>query len=204
VSLEWRTVGDDGDRVPTTPGDPIGDEPIVDGRRVWEPRESKLAAVLAKGGDVPLDDRRVLYLGAAAGTTASYVADVARAVYCVEFARGPARRLVEVARGRPRMFPVVADARRPERYVPLVETVDVLYQDVATRGQADVALDNLAFLEEGGTLCCVVKARSEDVAAEPGEIYDAVADELRGTVDVHAVLDLEPWYSDHAAVIATK
>lgn len=202
MPVEWRDH--EGRSVPTTPGEPVGDEPTVDGRRVWRPEASKLAAVLDAGVELPLDGARVLYLGAAAGTTASYVADVARATYCVEFARGPARRLLAIARQRPRMFPIVADARRPERYVPLVETVDLVYQDVATSGQAEVALANARFLRDDGVLCCCVKARSEDVAADPDAVFDDVADRIGEELDVARIVDLEPAFADHAAIVARR
>ncbi|MFW5930002.1 MAG: fibrillarin-like rRNA/tRNA 2'-O-methyltransferase, partial [Halobacteriota archaeon] len=144
------------------------------------------------------------YLGGGGGTTASYVADVARVVYAVEFARRPARRLLDVAADRPGLMPVVEDARRPERYRAFVEEVDFLYQDVATRGQADVALRNRDYLRDGGVAWLCVKARSEDVTREPGEVYDDVVGELEGSFDVERVVDLEPFYDDHAVVVASK
>ncbi|MDY7083303.1 MAG: fibrillarin-like rRNA/tRNA 2'-O-methyltransferase, partial [Halobacteria archaeon] len=58
--------------------------------------------------------------------------------------------------------------------------------------------------EEGGTLVLCVKARSEDVAAEPSDVYDDVADELAEEYDVSEIIDLEPFYEDHAAILATK
>lgn len=202
MPIEW--LERKGDTYPATRGEPVGDERVVDGLRVWSPGESKLAALLVKEVDLALEDRKVLYLGAAAGSTASFVADVADVVYAVEFAREPAERLVEVAERRGNLIPVVEDARHPERYAGMVEEVDLLYMDVATRGQADVALRNARFLPAGGTLCLVVKARSEDVAGEPEAVYGEVADDLSEEFRVGDIVDLEPFYSDHAAVIATK
>ncbi len=198
--VEWREV--DGVEVPTTYGEPVADESTLDGRRVWHPRRSKLAAALVKLGGP--DWRKVLYLGGGAGTGPSYVADVVDAVYAVEFARSPARRLVEIAEGRTRLFPVVEDAREPERYRSYVEKVDFLYQDVATRGQAAVANVNARFLEDDGAAWITVKARSEDVTAEPEDVYREVADELEEEYAVDDVVDLEPFYEGHAVVVAEK
>ena len=39
--------------------------------------------------------------------------------------------LLEVARRRKNVMPIMADASRPEHYAPLVEPVDLLYQDMA-------------------------------------------------------------------------
>ena len=200
MTVEWVEV--DGERYPATEGEPVRGERLVDGKRVWHPRKSKAAALLVKGVDLPLEDARVLYLGAGAGTTPSYLADVARAVYAVEFAPSPASRLVDVAETRDRLFPLFADARNPSEYASVVEGVDILYQDVATRGQADVALKNAGFLRDGGRAYVVVKARSEDVTAEPEEKYQEVAEKLEKEYEVEDVVDLSPFYDDHAAVVA--
>ena len=153
---------------------------------------------------MPLEDAPVLYLGAGAGTTPSYFADVARAVYAVEFAPSPASSLVDVAERRERLFPLFADARKPSEYVSVVEGVDVLYQDVATRGQAEVALKNAGFVRGGGRAYVVVKARSEDVTAEPEDMYEEVADTLEEEYEVEDVVDLSPFYDDHAVVVARR
>lgn len=202
MTVEW--VEADGDEYPATRGDRVRDERVVDGKRVWHPRKSKAAALLVKGVEMPLEDARVLYLGAGAGTTPSYFADAARAVYAVEFAPSPASRLVDVAETRKRLFPLFADARKPSEYSSVVEGVDVLYQDVATRGQADVALKNAGFVRDDGLAYVVVKARSEDVTAEPTEKYEEVAEKLEEEFDVEKVIDLSPFYDDHAAVVARR
>src|SRR5690349_24963955 len=46
--------------------------------RVWDPFRSKLAAAILKGlHEIPFGDKsRVLYLGAASGTTVSHVSDI--------------------------------------------------------------------------------------------------------------------------------
>ncbi|MFP4188847.1 MAG: fibrillarin-like rRNA/tRNA 2'-O-methyltransferase [Halobacteriales archaeon] len=202
MTIEWVSV--DGERYPATDGKPVRDERVVDGLRLWHPRRSKAAAALVKGVEMPLNDARVLYLGGGAGTTPSYFADAARAVYAVEFAPSPASRLVDVAEKRERLFPVFVDAREPSVYAPVVEGVDVLYQDVATRGQADVALKNAPFVREGGRAYVVVKARSEDVTAEPVEKYEEVAEKLDEGYDVDRIVDLSPFYDDHAVVVARR
>ncbi|MGD9962612.1 MAG: fibrillarin-like rRNA/tRNA 2'-O-methyltransferase, partial [Thermoplasmata archaeon] len=86
--------------------------------RSWDPMRSKLAALMLAGGrDLGLDrSSRVLYLGAASGTTASHVSDVASSgiVYCVEISPRSFRDLVGVCESRGNMIPIMADASRPE------------------------------------------------------------------------------------------
>lgn len=203
AGVERRPI--DGRERLATEGDPVYGEPAADGWRAWEPTRSKLAAMLDRGLDVGLDpDATVLYLGAAAGTTASHVADVAGPVYAVEFAARPVRDLVRVAESRPNVIPLLSDARAPERYAHVVEAgVDLLVQDVATRDQAAVASANRRFLADGGRLALAVKARSEDVTADPEAVYDRVLEALEADYEVLETATLEPDHADHLAVVAT-
>ncbi|MFC7154806.1 fibrillarin-like rRNA/tRNA 2'-O-methyltransferase [Halomarina halobia] len=187
-----------------TRGEPVYGEPTDGGWRLWDARRSKLGAMLEKGMDTGLaGGETVLYLGAASGTTASHVADFAGPTYAVEFAARPARDLLSVAESRPNLFPLLKDARRPETYAHVVEPVDAIVQDVATRGQARVATANRRFLREGGRLLAAVKARSEDVTADPADVFDAFLDDLAG-YEVLGTARLEPFHDDHLAVVARR
>ena len=97
--------------------------------RSWDPTRSKLAALMLLGvRDLGLDrSSRVLYLGAASGTTASHVSDVASSgiVYCVEVSPRSFRDLVGVCESRRNMIPIMADASMPEGYSHMVEGVDL-------------------------------------------------------------------------------
>jgi fibrillarin-like pre-rRNA processing protein len=159
--------------------------------------------MLAKGMATGLDGgETVLYLGAAAGTTVSHVADFAGPTYAVEFAARPMRDLVDVAAGRPRLFPLLKDARKPETYAHVVEPVDAIVQDVATRGQAKVALANREFLRADGRLVLAVKARSEDVTGEPAAVFEDALATLREGYEVLERDRLEPYHADHLGVVA--
>lgn len=198
--VERRTF-DGRDRL-FTRGEPVYGEPTDGDWRLWDARRSKLGAMLEHGMNTGLSgDERVLYLGAAAGTTVSHVADFAGPTYAVEFAARPTRDLLDVADARQNLFPLLKDARRPETYAHVVEPVDVIVQDVATRGQARVASANRQFLREDGRLLVAVKARSEDVTADPADVFDEFLTELDG-YEVTETERLEPFHDDHLAVIA--
>jgi fibrillarin-like pre-rRNA processing protein len=193
----------DGGTALATAGEPVYGEPTIDGWRRWNPYRSKLGAMLAEGMETGLDGgETVLYLGAAAGTTVSHVADFAGPTYAVEFAARPMRDLVEVAEDRDRLFPLLKDARKPETYAHVVEPVDALVQDVATRGQAEVALANREFLHEDGRLLLAVKARSEDVTRDPDDVFGDVLATLREGYEVLEQRRLEPYHTDHLGVVA--
>ncbi|MFC7070321.1 fibrillarin-like rRNA/tRNA 2'-O-methyltransferase [Halobaculum lipolyticum] len=188
-----------------TRGEPVYGEPTDDGWRAWDAGRSKLGAMLSLGMDTGLaGGETVLYLGAANGTTVSHVADFAGPTYAVEFSPRPVRDLLDACEPRPRLFPLLKDARRPETYAHVVERdCDVLVQDVATRGQADVAVRNRQFLADDGRLLLAVKARSEDVAADPDEVFAAVLDDLREAYEVLETRSLDRFHEDHLGVVAT-
>jgi fibrillarin-like pre-rRNA processing protein len=149
-------------------------------------------------------DGTVLYLGAAAGTTVSHVADIAGPTYAVEFAPRPMRDLIEVARDRPNLFPLLKDAREPETYAHVVESgVDLMVQDVATQGQAEVALANRQFLASDGRLALAIKARSEDVTAAPEGVFESALSTLREGYTVLERERLDPTHEAHLAIVAT-
>jgi fibrillarin-like pre-rRNA processing protein len=200
--VERRSV--DGRERLVTRGEPVYGEPTVDGWRVWDAGRSKLGAMLALGMDTGIDGGdSVLYLGAASGTTVSHVADVCGPTYAVEFAPRPTRDLVDVAESRPNLFPLLKDARRPATYAHVVESnLDLLVQDVATRGQADVALRNKAFLADDGRLLLAVKARSEDVTAAPEAVFERVRETLSEGYEVLETRRLDRYHADHLAVVA--
>ncbi|PSQ40477.1 fibrillin [Halobacteriales archaeon SW_5_68_122] len=200
--VQRRTV-DDSEGLATR-GEPVYGEPTDGEWRRWDPRRSKLGAMLETGMETGLaGGETVLYLGAAAGTTVSHVADFAGPTYAVEFAARPTRDLLSAAEPRWNLFPLLKDARRPETYAHVVEPVDAIVQDVATRGQAAVALANRRFLREDGRLLLSVKARSEDVTGDPEAVFEAVLDELEAGYDVLETRSLEPFHDDHFAVVAT-
>ena len=200
--VEQRTF--DGRERMATRGDPVYGEPTDGAWRAWDPHRSKLAAMFEHGMDTGLSGGDgVLYLGAASGTTVSHVADFAGPTYAVEFAPRPARDLLDAVEGRPNLFPLLKDARKPETYAHVVESgLDAVLQDVATRGQARVAALNSRFLAPDGRLVLAIKARSEDVAREPTEVFDDVLDELADAYKVLETRELEPYHDDHLGVIA--
>jgi fibrillarin-like pre-rRNA processing protein len=176
--------------------------------REWNPRKSKLAAYIRNGGSVfPIaKDSRVLYLGASSGTTASHISDIATEgkIYFVEFAPRMFRDLVATCAVRPNMIPILGDAANPEEYQFAVGQVDMVYADVAQKRQADIIADNMDFFH-ADTGMIAIKARSEDVASHPSEIYRASEKKLKERR--FAILDsrdLEPYENDHRMIVLRR
>jgi len=198
------------------PGHAVYGERLIKHRgmeyRVWDPFRSKFSAAIMKGLEtVPIEPSlKVLYLGAASGTTASHVSDIVGEkghVYCVEFAARSIRELVEnVCSFRSNMSPILADARLPERYASLVGKVDSIYCDVAQPEQARILADNAdMFLVSKGWIMLAIKAQSIDVTKEPSEVYRQEINILKTRgFRMEQVVHLEPYDKAHAMIVAQK
>jgi fibrillarin-like pre-rRNA processing protein len=181
--------------------------------RVWDAFRSKLAGAIIKGVQtVPIEPGfKVLYLGAASGTTPSHISDIVGEnghVYCVEFAQRSIRDLVNnVAAYRTNISPMLEDARMPERYAMFISgKVDSIYCDVAQPEQAKLLSDNAdVFLKPNGWVMLACKSQSIDVTMAPDAVYQQEARVLnkRG-FDVKEIVDLEPYDKAHAMIVAQK
>lgn len=179
--------------------------------RIWDPYRSKLAAaILRKLKNIPIKpSHKVLYLGAASGTTASHVSDIVGhkgQVYCVEFAPRAMRELVNnVCAFRLNMSPILEDARFPEKYKMFITgKVDDVYCDIAQPEQAKVLADNTdLFLKKSGWTMLAVKAQSIDVTKEPSEVYKQEIEVLKKRgFHIKEIAHLEPYDKAHAMIVA--
>ena len=145
--------------------------------RVWNPFRSKLAAAVLAGVDniYIKPGAKVLYLGAASGTSVSHVSDIVGpegTVYAVEFSHRSGRDLVNMAKKRPNIVPIIEDARHPQKYRMLVPMVDVVFADVAQPDQARiVGLNSQYFLKNGGNFVISIKASCIDSTAPPEAVF---------------------------------
>jgi Fibrillarin-like rRNA methylase len=113
--------------------------------------------------------------------------------------------LIEVARRRRNVIPIMADATRPETYAPLVEAVDLVYQDVAQPDQAAIAIRNCVFLKPGGFLILMLKTRSVDVRKDPVAVFDETIRVLEAAgFTAQESVWLAPYHQDHAAIVCVK
>lgn len=174
--------------------------------RIWNPHRSKLAALLIKGASIPLKkDSTVLYLGAANGTTASHVSDIVSGgtVFAVEFSPRAMKDLIRTSTPRMNLIPILADARQPDAYRNMVTEVDLIYQDVAQREQAEIAIRNAdIFLEKGSLLILIIKSMSIDSTMKVHDVIDNEISKLMDSFKIEDRINLEPFHSGHSAVIA--
>jgi rRNA 2'-O-methyltransferase fibrillarin len=176
--------------------------------RVWNPFRSKLAAAILGGVDNihMAPGMKVLYLGASAGTTVSHVSDIlgpTGTVYAVEFAHRMGRDLINMAKSRTNVIPIIEDARHPLKYRMLVGMVDTIFADVAQPDQARiVALNAQYYLKNGGHFVISIKASCIDSTAEPEAVFAREVKKLQAEqLKPQEQLTLEPYERDHAVVV---
>jgi fibrillarin-like pre-rRNA processing protein len=173
------------------------------GHRVWEPRRSKLAALIIQDPFIDLTpNMRVLYLGAGHGTTVSHLADYTEIVYAVEIAPRPFQDLLRICHRMDNIIPLMADAANPASYAPIVEGVHLLYQDVARPDQAEIALLNRPFLLPGGLLILMLKTACVDSTRPPEEIFSESVARLTQGYRILRTHWLDPFFPDHVAIVA--
>ncbi|KAI8920730.1 Fibrillarin-domain-containing protein [Entophlyctis helioformis] len=176
--------------------------------RVWNPFRSKLAAGVLGGMDhihiAP--GKKVLYLGAASGTSVSHVADIVGPeglVYAVEFSHRSGRDLINMAKKRTNVIPIIEDARHPHKYRMLVGMVDVVFADVAQPDQARIiTLNSHLFLKNGGHIVISIKANCIDSTVDAATVFAREVKKLQeDKVKPQEQLTLEPYERDHAMVV---
>eukprot|EP01105_Mastigella_eilhardi_P009860 TRINITY_DN2311_c0_g1_i2.p1 TRINITY_DN2311_c0_g1~~TRINITY_DN2311_c0_g1_i2.p1 ORF type:complete len:342 (-),score=89.54 TRINITY_DN2311_c0_g1_i2:1401-2363(-) len=177
--------------------------------RVWNPFRSKLAAAIIGGIDNTWmgAGSKVLYLGAASGTTVSHVSDIVGptgVVYAVEFSHRSGRDLINVAKKRTNIIPIIEDARHPHKYRMLVNMVDTIFADVAQPDQARiVAINAHNFLKNGGHCVISIKANCIDSTAPADLVFANEVKKLQQEqFKPMEQITLEPYERDHAVVVA--
>jgi len=178
--------------------------------RVWNPFRSKIAASILGGisdtGIFP--GAKVLYLGAASGTTVSHVSDIVGptgVVYAVEFSHRVGRDLINMAKKRTNVIPIIHDARKPQDYRFLVGIVDVVFADVAQPDQARIIAENShMYLKNGGKFLISLKANCIDSTNKPEVVFANEVNKLKELgLKPKEQLTLEPYERDHAMVLGT-
>ena len=176
--------------------------------RVWNIFRSKLGAAIIYGIEkiYMKPGSKVLYLGAANGTTISHVSDIIGEdgiVYGVEISKRSGRDLINMAKKRTNLVPIIDDARKPYNYRFLIPTlVDCIFADVAQPDQARIiAINAEHFLKDKGGFVFSIKANCVDSTLEPEVVFDNQIKVLKGYgLYAKEQVTLEPYERGHAVV----
>lgn len=177
--------------------------------RSWNPFRSKLAAAILNGLDFSIKpDSKILYLGAATGTTVSHISDIIKdgMIYSVESSPVAVKSLINLSKKRNNIIPILGDANHPDRYSSIVPNVDMIYQDISQRNQAEIFIINIEkYLKKNRLGILMIKARSIDVSLKPNQAYDIVCSKLEeNNLKIKHKIDLSPYEKDHAAIIVSN
>ena len=176
--------------------------------RIWNIFRSKLGAAIINGIEniYMKPGSKVLYLGAANGTTISHVSDLIGEdgiVYGVEISKRSGRDLINMAKKRTNLVPIIDDARKPYKYRFLIPClVDCIFADVAQPDQARIIGINAEhFLKDKGGFVFSIKANCVDSTLEP-EVVFANQIKVLKSFGLYAKeqVTLEPYERGHAVV----
>jgi len=174
--------------------------------RSWNPYRSKLAAGILNGISVEIKpNMNILYLGAATGTTVSHISDILTegVIYAVENSPIVTKKLLDVSENRKNIITILNDANHPDKYSFITQKVDIIYQDISQRNQAEIFIKNIKkYLTENGYAIIMVKARSIDVSLKPKDAYKKVVNELKeNKLKILQTIDLKPYEKDHMGIL---
>jgi fibrillarin-like pre-rRNA processing protein len=201
--------------VNTVPGyRPFGEEIIKVGDieyRIWNPHTSKPAAAIVKGLKVfPLKkDMKVLYLGIAAGKTATYFSNIIGPkglIIGIDIAERVLKDALLVSEKYKNIVPLLADARKPETYEKFVfGKVDFVYEDVASEDQIPILIKNSEkFLKPNGYAAIAIKSQSISSVEDPRAIYQRCLEELEKHFKILDKVELDPYEKYHLFVVLQK
>jgi len=175
--------------------------------REWNVMRSKLGAGIKKGIENfgIKRDSLCLYLGAASGTTVSHVSDILDQgfVFAVEFSAQPFSKLLNEAKLRSNVIPILSDANKTENYLEIVPQVDIVFQDISQKNQVFIFIENMKrYMKKEGYGYLSLKCKSIDVTRRNKEILDESEELLKDNgFTVIKSISLAPFEKDHYLTI---
>ncbi|XP_070675859.1 rRNA 2'-O-methyltransferase fibrillarin 1-like [Malus domestica] len=172
--------------------------------RVWNPFRSKLGAAILAGIDYHWDCE-FLHLGQYYRHVEQILLYliVLEVVYAVEVSPRGGRDLVNMAKKRTNVIPIIVHARHPARYWMLVSLVDVIFADVAQPDQARIlGLNANYFLKVGGCCLISIKANCIDSTLPAEKVYEHEMERMGAEqLTPKQRVTHEPFERDHACVV---
>jgi fibrillarin-like pre-rRNA processing protein len=180
--------------------------------REWIPWRSKLCAGIKNGlKQLPIKEgSNVLYMGSAEGTTPSHISDIIGKdgiLFGIDVAEKVMRKFVELCENRKNMLPILADAGKPEAYKENLKEIeiDLLYQDISQKNQAEIFNKNAElFLEKGKFGLIAIKAKSISQSINPEKVFASEKKELEKQFNVLQQVNLAPFEKHHCLFLCEK
>ncbi|MFH1664205.1 MAG: fibrillarin-like rRNA/tRNA 2'-O-methyltransferase [archaeon] len=178
--------------------------------REWNPFRSKLGAGIKKGVPSPIKkEMKILYLGAAEGTTISHISDIIGEkglIIGIDISARVMNKLVELSEERKNLIPYLVDANNTEETSKELKEIefDFLFQDISQKNQTDIFLNNARiFLKKGRKAMISIKARSIS-QKNSKQILMEEKQKLEKEFIVKQAVFLEPFQKEHLLVLCEK
>ena len=180
--------------------------------RFWDPSRSKVGAAIKKGMRNMAfgSGSKILYLGAAEGTTISHMSDIVGAdgvIFGVDISARSMRKFIYLCEERPNIVPILADANSPMTYKEQLGgfTIDAIVQDVSQKNQAEILMRNChAYLKAGGFAYLSLKVRSISSTDPVAVVVEEEAKKLEKEFEILEIINLEPYEKDHAMIVGKR
>ncbi|MFH1256842.1 MAG: fibrillarin-like rRNA/tRNA 2'-O-methyltransferase [Candidatus Diapherotrites archaeon] len=180
--------------------------------RQWMPERSKLAAAIKKGlKEMPVKKgAHILYLGSAEGTTISHLSDIIGeegVIFGVDISERVMRKFLWLCEHRKNIAPILGDAEQPQSYLKDLSgtKVDLLYQDVSQKNQAQIFLKNARmYLKGEGHGLLVIKVRSISQTEKAQKVVEKEIKLLEKEFEIIQPVSLEPFDTEHAMVLCKR
>jgi fibrillarin-like pre-rRNA processing protein len=187
------------------PNQKVYDEKTIyhnqDEYRLWDPKKSKVCAAIHNNCFPEIkEDSKILYLGAASGTTVSHLSDIVPngLIYAVEFSEIVIQNLIHISNQRKNIIPILADANNPVSYLQIMNLVDVIIQDVSQKNQVEILVKNAKlFLKKKGVCYLALKTRSIDISKSARQISVETKKDLTDFFNNIEMISLEPFEKEH-------
>jgi fibrillarin-like pre-rRNA processing protein len=117
------------------------------------------------------------------------------------------RKFVELCENRKNMLPILADAGKPEAYKENLKEIeiDLLYQDISQKNQAEIFNKNAElFLEKGKFGLIAIKAKSISQSINPEKVFASEKKELEKQFNVLQQVNLAPFEKHHCLFLCEK
>jgi fibrillarin-like pre-rRNA processing protein len=180
--------------------------------REWSPFRSKIAGAIKKGlKKFSLKkEEKVLYLGAAEGTTISHLSDIVGEkgiIIGIDISARVMHKLMFLSEQRKNIIPLLEDANHPENYSKDLkeQNFNFLYQDISQKNQAEIFCKNADnFLLRQGFAMLTIKAKSISQTIQVEEIFKQEKEKLKGRFKILQTLNLSPFDKEHLMIVCRK
>lgn len=179
--------------------------------RRWNPKRSKLSALLHRGLKEYgfSSGSKVLYLGASTGTTVSHISDICAEgqIWALEFSPSCYRKLCDLSERRSNIIPILDDANHPSNYAPFIYSkADIIWQDISQRNQLEILIKNVVrFGSSDSLVYFVLKTRSIDASRSFRDVVRSINSRLDEQFSVIQSVDISDFERDHMVfVLRTK